>query len=185
MEPSANTRNARPPSAVADTAMPPRRSSNTLGSANVVDWKTMLDTAVVRNTMADTRSSSALTSARWAPRPPCAFTLALRMHDLRPHQDRVGDADQDRDDARHDEGDAPAAMVDEVAGDQRRAGDAQVAPHAVDGDAHARVLPLLDHDGETDGMIDGGEHADDEQAEADLERRAREGRWRWRPRRCR
>lgn len=39
--------------------MPERRSSKTFGRANVVDWKTMLETAVVRNTIADTRMSSA------------------------------------------------------------------------------------------------------------------------------
>ena len=58
MEPSAKTKNASPPSAVADTLMPPSRSSNTLGSAKVVDWNTMLDTAVVRNTIIDTRKAS-------------------------------------------------------------------------------------------------------------------------------
>ena len=55
--------------------MPPRRSSNTLGSANVVDWKTMLDTAVVRNTIMDTRRSSALTSGECSR--PAAFAFAL------------------------------------------------------------------------------------------------------------
>ena len=78
--------------------------------------------------------------------------------------------------ARHDEGDAPASVVDEVAGDQRRTRHAQVAPHAVDGDAHARVLPLLHHEGEADRVVDRGKHADHEQADADLQRRAREGR---------
>jgi hypothetical protein len=63
IEANANTTNASCPTAVADSAMPLRRSANTLGSANVVDWNTTLETAVVRNTIADTRKSSALTSA--------------------------------------------------------------------------------------------------------------------------
>jgi hypothetical protein len=58
MEPSANTRNAKPPSAAGETLIPERRSSNTFGRAKVVD-KTMLESAVVRNTIADTRMSSA------------------------------------------------------------------------------------------------------------------------------
>ena len=178
IEASANTRKASWPIAVADGAMPPRRSSNTLGSAKVVDWKTMLETAVVRNTIIETRSSSALRSAKGAVAAASQPAPGARpgRRDLRPHQKRIGDADQDRDDARHDEGDAPAAVVDEVAGEQRRAGHAQVAQHAVDGDAHAGVLPLLHHDGEADRVVDGGKHADHEQPDADLERRAREGR---------
>ena len=62
MEPSANTRNAKPPSAAGETLIPERRSSNTFGRAKVVDWKTMLEIAVVRNTIADTRMSNALIS---------------------------------------------------------------------------------------------------------------------------
>jgi len=62
-EATANTRNASWPSVVAEMAIPCSRSSNTLGRAKVVDWKTMLETAVVKKTMADTRNSSALMSA--------------------------------------------------------------------------------------------------------------------------
>ncbi len=54
--------------------MPPSRSSNTFGSAKVVDWKTMLDTAVVKKTMAETRTSSALTSAGSTRAAAAAFT---------------------------------------------------------------------------------------------------------------
>jgi hypothetical protein len=64
-------------------------------------------------------------------------------------------------------------VVDEIAGQQRRAGDAEVAPHAVHRDAHAGVLPLGGDDGEPDRMIDRREHADDEQADADLQGRLR------------
>ena len=39
------------------SARPCRRSSNIFGSANVVDWKTTDDTAVVRNTIAETRKT--------------------------------------------------------------------------------------------------------------------------------
>ena len=39
-----------------------RRSSKIFGSAKVVAWKMMLDTAVVRNTISDTRMNSALRS---------------------------------------------------------------------------------------------------------------------------
>src|SRR5215467_9574770 len=121
MEPSANTRNASPPSAVGETLMPERRSSKTYGRAKVVDWKTMLETA-----------------------------------------------DHDRGYARHEEGDAPAAVVYEVTSDEGGTGDTEVAPHAIDGDAHPRVLPFLDDDGEADGMIYGGEYADHQQPEPDL-----------------
>jgi len=102
--------------------------------------------------------------------------LGARRSDLPPRQGRVGNPDQDRDDARDDEGHAPAAVVDEVARDQGGTGNAQVAPHAIDGDAHPCVLPCLDDDGEPDGVIYGGEQADREQAEADLQGRARERR---------
>ena len=40
--------------------MPCSRSSKIFGSAKVVAWKMMLDTAVVMNTIIETRSSSAL-----------------------------------------------------------------------------------------------------------------------------
>ena len=52
-------------------------------------------------------------------------------------------------------------MINKVAGDQGGAGDAKIAPDSVDGDAHAGVLPFLNHDREANGMIDGGEHAED------------------------
>jgi hypothetical protein len=109
--------------------MPPSRSSNTLGSAKVVDWKTMLDTAVVRNTIMRDAQQQRLDvgrapARRWRAG---AWTRDWLL-DLRPHQDRVGDADQDRDDARQNEGHAPAAVVDEIARDQRRAGDARGCP---------------------------------------------------------
>ena len=66
---------------------------------------------------------------------------------------------------------APAAVIDEIAGDQRGAGDAEIAPDAVDGEAHAGAAPFLDHDRQPDRMIDRREDADDEQADADLQRR--------------
>ena len=106
--------------------------------------------------------------------PPAAdFGAALGGNLVAP-RDRVGDADRDRDDARHDEGDAPAAIVDQIAGDQRGARDAEIAPHAVHRQPHAGVLPFLRHHREADRMIDRGEHADHEQADADLQRRLRE-----------
>ncbi len=171
----ANTRNASCPSVVAETAIPCRRSSKTLGSANVVDWKTMLETAVVRKTMAETSKEQRLEVGRQHLDGRGRLLAHLRRDDLGPHQHSVADADQDRDDAWHDERGTPSAVVDEVARDQRGTGDAQVAPHAVDGNAHARVAPLLHHDGESDGMIDGGKDAEDEKASADLKRRAGEG----------
>ena len=45
---------------VTSCAMPCSRSSKILGNAKVVDWKMMLETAVVTNTITETRSSSAL-----------------------------------------------------------------------------------------------------------------------------
>ena len=51
------------PSAVADGAIPPSRSSNTLGSAKVVDWNTSELTAVVMNTIIDMRQSVAFRSS--------------------------------------------------------------------------------------------------------------------------
>ena len=61
-------------------------------------------------------------------------------------------------------------MIDQKAGDQRGAGDAEIAPDPVGGDAHARVAPLGGDDGETDRMIDRREDADDEEPGADLQR---------------
>src|SRR5262249_18339096 len=90
MEPSANTRNAKPPSAVADALMPPSRSSNTLGRAKVVDWKTMLDTAVVRNTIIDTRKSNALMSA--GTMRAAAFVLAFALGVTITHHTRAVEA---------------------------------------------------------------------------------------------
>ena len=52
--PIADCHSARSP------AMPCRRSSKIFGSAKVVDWKTMLETAVAANTITETRSSIAL-----------------------------------------------------------------------------------------------------------------------------
>ncbi len=43
--------------------MPCKRSSKTLGKAKVVDWKTRLETAVVKKTIAVRRTSAALASA--------------------------------------------------------------------------------------------------------------------------
>ena len=76
IEAIANTANANAPTIVATSARPPRpwprshpttspdrpcsRSSKIFGSAKVVDWKMMLETAVVMNTISDTRSSSPL-----------------------------------------------------------------------------------------------------------------------------
>ena len=79
-------------------------------------------------------------------------------------QPRVGEADRDRDDARNDEGRAPAAIVDQIAGEQRGARDAEVAPDAVHRDAHPGVLPFRDDDREADRVVDRREHADHEQA---------------------
>ena len=99
----------------------------------------------------------------------------MGRRNLAPLMHGIEQAGCDRENAGHDEGCAPAAMIDEIAGDQRRAGDAEIAPDAVHGEAHAGVLPLLRDDGEADRMIDRGEYADDEQADADLQRRLREG----------
>ena len=60
MEAAAKTRKASWPSPVAELAKPRSRSSKTFGKANVVDWKMMLETAVVRKTMIEMRRSAAL-----------------------------------------------------------------------------------------------------------------------------
>ena len=67
-------------------------------------------------------------------------------------------------------------MIDEIAGDEGGARNTEIAPDAVHGQPHTGVLPLLRHDGEADRMIDRGEDADDEETDADLQRRLREGR---------
>ncbi len=62
-EATAKTTNANVPTSVAEPAMPPRRSLNTCGKANVVDWKTRLDTAAVKKMIAVSRISVARISA--------------------------------------------------------------------------------------------------------------------------
>ncbi len=81
-EATAKTRKARPPMAVAVSASPGARlsarsarlparpvsrSAKIFGSAKVVDWKMIEETAVVRNTMAETRRISARRAASTSP----------------------------------------------------------------------------------------------------------------------
>ena len=127
------------------------------------------------NTISDTRSSRALLSKAEATLPLAACGLRCRVLDgnLVAPRDPVREADRNREGARNDERHAPAAVVDQVAGDQRGARDAEIAPHAVHGEPHAGVLPFLRHHRETDRMVDRGEHADHEQPDPDLQRRLR------------
>ncbi|MEY9619667.1 hypothetical protein ABH982_003124 [Bradyrhizobium ottawaense] len=96
--------------------------------------------------------------------------LAVLVHD----QHRKGDTDQDRDHAGNDEGETPAEILADHAGDQRRGGNAEIAPDAVD--AHLAAEPVgIRHDhGGADGMIDRGEDADGEQRGAELHGRLHE-----------
>ena len=76
------------------------------------------------------------------------------------HGAREGHADQDGDDAGNDEGPAPAEILADHAGDQRRRRHAEIAPDAVE--AHLAAEPVgigHDHRG-ADGMIDRREQAD-------------------------
>ena len=74
-------------------------------------------------------------------------------------------------DTRKDERHAPTAIVDQISGDQCRAGDAQISPDTVCGYAHAGIAPRHGDNGEANRMIDRGEHANHEQTAADLYRR--------------
>ena len=71
MEAMPKTRKANQPISVAEPAMLPSRSSNTFGSVNVVDWKMMLEIAVVKKMIAVRRIS-----ARLAAPPSVAIVLA-------------------------------------------------------------------------------------------------------------
>ncbi len=72
----AKTMNASQPTIVAVGAMPPRRSSKTFGSVNVVPWKMMLETAVVNRMIVEMRISIARHSALVVPAPADALGLA-------------------------------------------------------------------------------------------------------------
>ena len=87
------------------------------------------------------------------------------------HRAHERDADQDGDDARHDERPAPAEKLPDHAGDQRRRRHAEIAPDAVE--AHLAAEPVgIGHDhGGADGVIDRGEQADRQQRRAKLQRR--------------
>ena len=106
--------------------------------------------------------------------------FAVSLHDGRPLVESVESAHHDGKNAGHDEGRAPAAVIDEIAGDEGGTGNAEIAPHAVHCDPHTCVLPSLGDDGESDGMIDRSEHTNEEQSDADLQRglrhRCRDGR---------
>jgi hypothetical protein len=76
------------------------------------------------------------------------------------HRPQEGCADQHGDDAREDEGPAPAEILADDAGDQRRRRHAKIAPDAIE--AHLAAEPIgigHDHRG-ADGMIDRREQAD-------------------------
>ncbi|MET4771091.1 hypothetical protein ABIA28_003305 [Bradyrhizobium elkanii] len=90
------------------------------------------------------------------------------------HRHRKDDADQHGDRAGHDERPAPAEILADHAGDQRRRGDAEIAPDAVDPHLGAELLGIgHDHRG-ADRMIDRGEDADRQQRGAELQRRLHE-----------
>ena len=82
----------------------------------------------------------------------------------------IGKAQRDRHDARHVEGGAPVDKGQDQPGQQGRAGDAHIAPHAVDAEPPADIAAALDDHGDADRMIDGGKDADNRQPDADLER---------------
>ena len=157
---------------VAEMARPPSRSSNTLGSANVVDWNTMLETAVVKNTIMDTRSNIASTSLA-VPRRRLGNAARARLRDLRPSQHAIADADQDRDDAGNEEGSAPAAVINKVTGDQGGAGDAKSCSKTRRRRCACRVFFHFSTTiARPTRMIDGGEYTEDKKAERDLKWRA-------------
>ena len=80
-------------------------------------------------------------------------------------------ADQHGDDPRHDEGPAPAEILPDHAGDQRRRRHAEIAPDAVQAHLAAELVGIgHDHRG-ADRMVDRGEQADRQQRRAQLQRR--------------
>ena len=140
--------------ATISAARPVSRSSSILGSAKVVDWKITEDTAVVRNTMAETWINAraivclqrrGISPWRRGPR----WQTGL-CHHLVPH-----DCEIDRTPSRIEippgtkNAQRQPAIVDHVAGDEGREAHAQISPDAVHGDPHAGVLPLGRHDGQT------------------------------------
>ena len=65
--------------------------------------------------------------------------------------------------------------IDENPGDDGGEGDAHVSPDTVHRERHAGPLRArLDHHGDPDRVIDGREHADEEQTDANLQRCSRE-----------
>ena len=86
----------------------------------------------------------------------------------------IGQAGEDRDNAGHDEGDAPVVVVDQEAGRDRRHGDAHVAPDAVDAKRQPDLLLAVDHHGDAHRVIDRREDSDQEQRQHHLHRALRE-----------
>jgi len=96
----------------------------------------------------------------------CAAACLVPVH----HHQRKCHADQDGDDAGHDESPAPAQILPDHAGHQRRGCHAEIAPDAVQ--AHLAAEPVrIGHDHRSaDRMIDRGEKADRQQRRAKLQR---------------
>ena len=97
-----------------------------------------------------------------------------RAADLGPKEDRVENAQRDGNQPRRDERHPPAAVIDEIARNERGAAHAKVAPDAIERNAHAGILPPPCHDGEADGMIDCRKNTEHEQGGPDFHRRAGE-----------
>ncbi len=90
------------------------------------------------------------------------------------HGSRERQSDQDRDDAGNDKSPAPAEVLPDHPGNQRRRRHAEIAPDAIE--AHLAAEPVgVGHDhGGADRMIDRREQADREQGRAELQRRLHE-----------
>ena len=82
-----------------------------------------------------------------------------RRHLLARRDEREDHGARQRDGAWHREGGAPAHVLDQEAGEDRGAGDAEIAGQAVDADREPGILRLLHEHRDAHRMVDGREHA--------------------------
>ncbi len=162
MPPTTNTAVAILPTATSE--MPcPARSSMIFGNATVMTLNAM-------------PAPSAMMMNR-----PNTMKVALRLNrtsglDLRAalamavvlDQPQIGNAAQDADRPRHEEGRAPPEIIGNEGGDAGRQRDAHIAAHPIESERTAARLRCLDQHRHPNGMIDRSKHA--ERTERDAER---------------